>query len=194
MYLSKVWLPMLVAVGAAGGLALAQTPSYQDLGKTPTAEEIQKWDISIGPDGKELPPGNGTPDEGAKIFAAKCAVCHGPDQKGTQLAPSLVGGNGTLTTLNPVRTVGNYWPFATTLWDYINRAMPRLQGNTLKPDEVYSLTAFLLYRNGIIQETDVMDAKTLPKVHMPNRDGFVPANLDDIHDLQKRGCHLGTCP
>lgn len=91
-------------------------------------------------------------------------------------------------------TVGNYFPFATTVWDYIRRAMPRFQEGSLSPAEVYSLTAYLLYRNNIIKETDVMDASSLPKVQMPNRYGFVPPNLGDIHDYKKRGCRLGNCP
>jgi cytochrome c len=93
-----------------------------------------------------------------------------------------------------VRTIGSYWPFATTVWDYINRAMPRGNEGTLKADEIYSLTAFILFRNGIVQETAVMDAKILPKVKMPNRDGFLPPRLEDIADLQKRGCAAGHCP
>jgi len=96
--------------------------------------------------------------------------------------------------MHPKMTVGSYWPFATTIFDYIRRAMPRYQEGTLKADEVYSLTAFLLYRNDIIKEDDVIDATTLPKIKMPNRDGFIPQNTDEIHDWKKRGCKLGHCP
>src|ERR1019366_4521021 len=94
----------------------------------------------------------------------------------------------SLTTLRPVRTAGGYWPFATTVWDYINRGMPRNQSGTLSANEVYSLTAFILSKSGIIQEGDVMDEKTLPKVQMPNRNGFIPAKFSDIPDEKKRGC------
>ena len=174
--------------------ALAQTPDYRNVGKTPTQDEIHAWDIAVGPDGKGLPPGSGIATEGAKIFANKCAACHGQNLEGSPLGPRLVGGEGTLKTLSPVRTIGSYWPFATSLWDYINRAMPRNAEGSLSADEVYSLTAFLLYRNKIIPEGDVIDAKSLPQVKMPNRDGFIPARLDDIHDLKKRGCHDGYCP
>ncbi|MBI2815586.1 MAG: cytochrome c [Acidobacteria bacterium] len=154
--------------------AVAQGPAYH-LGRTPTAEEIRAWDIAIGPHGKELPPGSGTAKEGAKIYAQRCAVCHGQTAEGGA-ARSLVGGIGTLNTSNPVPTVGSFWPYATTVWDYINRAMPPppMQPGVLSADEVYSVTAFLLYRNGIIQENDVLDAKSLPKIQMPNRNGFVP--------------------
>ena len=174
--------------------ALAQMPSYSNIGRTPTEEEIRAWNIAIGPAGNELPPGSGTAREGAKIFASKCSQCHGPTAEGTPLAPRLVGGQGTISTLQPVRTIGSYWPFATTVWDYINRAMPRNQEGSLQPAEVYSLTAFILYRNGLVQETDVIDAKTLPKVPMPNRNGFLPQHLEDIRDLHKRGCDSGHCP
>lgn len=180
---------------AACSAALAQTPTYKNVGRTPTQDEIKAWDIAVGPTGRELPPGSGTSKEGATIFAQKCARCHGETGEGSTLGRALVGGQGTLTSLHPVRTVGSYWPFATTLWDYINRAMPPLQGGSLAPNEVYSLTAFVLYRNGIVkEEDDVLDAKTLPKVQMPNRNGFVPPRLEDIYEYNKRACHTGTCP
>ena len=154
--------------------AVAQTTPTTNLGRPATAEEIQAWDISVGPPGKELPPGKGTPKEGAALFARKCAACHGPTGEGGA-EKALVGGKGTLADLSPKRTVGSYWPYATTVWDYINRAMPRMQEGTLTPNEVYSLTAYLLWRNKIIGENDVMDAQSVPKVRMPNRDGFLPA-------------------
>jgi mono/diheme cytochrome c family protein len=177
--------------------ALAQTPSYSNIGRAPTKEEIQAWDISVGPDGKGLPPGQGTAKDGAPIFAAKCAVCHGPNGEGAKIGPRVVGGiadTETLTTLKPVRTVGGYWPYATTVYDFINRAMPRGQSGTLTPTEVYALTAFILAKSNIIKEDDVLDAKTLPKVQMPNRNGFVPARFEDIPDEKKRGCKQGVCP
>ena len=155
--------------------AVAQTATpLINLGRPATAEEIRRWDIAVGPAGKELPPGSGTAQEGAKVFAQKCAVCHGPTAEGG-VAKRLVGGKGTLNTLRPEKTVGAFWPFATTVWDYINRAMPQNQEGTLSANEVYAVTAFLLFRNEIIQESDVMDAKSLPKVQMPNRNGFIPA-------------------
>ena len=177
--------------------SLAQTPSYSNIGRSPTKEEIQAWDISVGPDGKGLPPGSGSAKEGAPIFAVKCAVCHGPNGEGAKIGPRIVGGiadTETLTTLKPVRTVGGYWPYATTVWDFINRAMPRGQSGTLTPNEVYAHTAFILVKSNIIKEDDVLDAKTLPKVQMPNRNGFVPARFADIPDEKKRGCKQGVCP
>jgi S-disulfanyl-L-cysteine oxidoreductase SoxD len=175
----RSWRDFLVPVmasllGFACVAALAQGPTY-NLGRTPSEKEIRTWDIAIGPEGKELPPGSGTAKEGAPIFAKKCAVCHGPTLEGSKAGPRLAGGRGTLATPHSVRTIGSFWPFATTIWDYVNRAMPRLQEGSLSADEVYAVTAFLLYKNDIIQESDVIDAKSLPKVQMPNRNGFVPA-------------------
>jgi S-disulfanyl-L-cysteine oxidoreductase SoxD len=183
-----------IVVLTACTAAWAQAPNYSNIGRVPTEEEIRAWDDAVGPAGKELPPGSGTAKDGAEIFAGKCAMCHGPAGEGTPLAPRLVGGNGTLTSPQPVLTVGSYWPFATTIFDYVRKAMPRGQEGSLTPDELYAVTAFLLYKNEIIQESDVIDAKTLPKVQMPNRDGFIPPRLADIHDIKKRGCRLGHCP
>jgi mono/diheme cytochrome c family protein len=178
-------------------VALAQAPSYSNVGRTPTKQEIEAWDISVGPDGKGLPAGQGTAKEGAPIFASKCAVCHGPEGQGAKIGPRVVGGiadTETLTTLHPVRTVGGYWPYATSVWDFIRRAMPRDESGTLTPNEVYALTAFILAKSNIIKEDDVLDAKTLPKVQMPNRNGFVPPRFADIPDEKKRGCKQGVCP
>jgi mono/diheme cytochrome c family protein len=186
-------LAPLVALAACVSAA-AQTPDYKNVGRTPTAQEVQAFDIAIGTDGKELPPGSGKSKTGARLFQQKCAACHGENQEGSSQAPALVGGKGTLTSMTPKMTAGSYWPFATTIFDYIRRAMPRYQEGSLKVDEVYSLTAFILYRNEIIKEDDVIDAATLPKIKMPNRDGFIPQNLDEIHDWKKRGCKLGHCP
>ncbi len=149
----------------------AQGPSY-GLGRTPTADEIKSWDIAISPDGKELPPGSGTAAEGSRIYMANCAACHGKTGKE---GPNdvLVGGQGTLNTKKPVRTIGSYWPYATTVWDYINRSMPFNKPGSLSANEVYAVTAYLLSLNGIIPNDEVMNAKTLPQIKMPNRNGFI---------------------
>jgi mono/diheme cytochrome c family protein len=152
--------------------AMAQSPTYK-VGRPPTEAELRAWDNVVGPDGKELPPGSGTAKEGAKVYAAKCSFCHG--QTGTEgPAPRLVGGVDSLSTRIPVLTAGSYWPFATTVWDYINRSMPRDSEGSLTPDQVYAVTAFVLFKNEIIKENDVLDSKTLLKVQMPNRFGFFP--------------------
>ncbi|MBI2815727.1 MAG: cytochrome c [Acidobacteria bacterium] len=161
----------LVALASCAA-ARAQTPLH-NLGRTPSAEEIRAWDISINPEGKGLPPGSGTAKQGETLYEHKCARCHG--KTGTE-GPNepLIGGQGTLQTERPVRTIGSFWPFATTIWDYINRGMPQYEEGSLSADQVYAITAFLLYRNGIIHESDVIDANSLPKIQMPNRNGFVP--------------------
>jgi mono/diheme cytochrome c family protein len=174
--------------------AFAQAPNYGNVGRTPTTQELQAWNQSVGPEGKELPPGSGSAKQGAELFAAKCAACHGQNGEGSQLAPRLIGGRGPLNSPTPSRTLANYWPFATTIWDYINRAMPPKQEGSLSADNVYALAAFILYRNEIIPEGQVIDAATLPKVKMPNRDGFLPERLEDIHDERARGCRAGHCP
>jgi S-disulfanyl-L-cysteine oxidoreductase SoxD len=189
------FLSALTVLGvAACAAAFAQAPSYSNLGRAPSKEEVQAWNQSIGPQGKELPPGSGTAKQGEEIFATKCAACHGPAGEGSQLAPRLVGGRGALNIPTPSRTLANYWPFATTIWDYINRAMPPKQESSLSASDVYALTAFILYRNEIVPEGQMLDAASLPKVKMPNRDGFVPQRLEDIHDQQARGCRAGHCP
>jgi S-disulfanyl-L-cysteine oxidoreductase SoxD len=151
--------------------ALAETP---DLGRPATPEEVAVWDISIGPDGAGLPPGNGTPQQGEAVYVAKCLACHGEKGSGKP-NDQLVGGLGTLTGDQPaVKTVGSFWPYATTLFDYVRRAMPANAPRSLNNDEVYAVCAYILQLNGIIAENPVMNVQTLPKVQMPNRDGFVP--------------------
>ena len=154
----------------AGSLA-AQSSAY-GLGHAPKPDEIKAWDFAISPDGKELPPGSGSASEGARTYAASCAACHGKTGKE---GPNdvLVGGQGTLNTNKAVKTVGSYWPYSTTVWDYINRAMPYDKPGSLSADEVYAVTAYLLTLNGIIKDDAVMNAKTLPQVKMPNRNGFI---------------------
>jgi len=165
------FLPVIALL--ACGAAVAQSPTYK-VGRPPTAEDLRDWDRVVGSDGRELPPGSGTAVEGAKVYAAKCAFCHG--RTGVEGPfPKLVGGVGSVNTAKPELTAGSFWPYATSVWDYINRSMPRDAEGSLKPNEVYSVTAFILNRNGIIKETDVVDNKTILEIQMPNRDGFYPA-------------------
>ena len=142
------------------------------LGAPISAEDSAPWDISIQPDGTGLPAGSGTAAAGAEIYAVKCIACHGERGAG-QPNDQLVGGQGTLTELAQVRTIGSFWPYASTVFDYIRRAMPFQAPQSLTNDEVYALTAYLLALNGIIDEDDAMNARTLARVRMPNRDGFV---------------------
>jgi cytochrome c len=164
-------LRVLLFVSLMGVCALAQSPTY-GVGRTPTAEEIRAWDIAIGPTGEELPPGRGTPKEGAQIYRMKCAGCHGATGIGGN-SPQLKSKAGPDVELwargriLPLRS-----PFATTVWDYINRAMPLNREGTLTADEVYALTAFLLSINEVIPEDSVLDAQSLPKVKMPIGDAY----------------------
>jgi cytochrome c len=149
------------------------------LGRAPTAEEIRKWDVTIPPDGRGLPPGRGTAALGKAIYTERCASCHGDNGRDPKYG-MLVGGRGTLDTAKPVRTIGSFWPYATTLWSYINRAQPLDEPGSLTPDQVYAVTAYLLYLNGIVGEHEVLDAAVLVKVQMPNRDGFVLDARPDV--------------
>jgi len=169
MRCSSSLLTAVIALSACV-TALAQGPTYQ-LGSTPSEEEIKARDTAISPDGKELPPGSGTAKEGATLFAQKCAACHGPNGDGGGLARGIV----PLGNAKPVKIAFSLVPYATTVWDFINRAMPQSKPGSLTANEVYAATAYVLYRNEIIKETDVLDASSLPKVRMPNRDNFIPA-------------------
>jgi S-disulfanyl-L-cysteine oxidoreductase SoxD len=150
--------------------AIAEGPG---LGRVATPDEIASWDVSIGPDGAGLPPGRGTPKQGETVFAEKCVACHGEKGAGKP-NDQLVGGRGSLSGEQaPVKTVGSFWPYATTLFDYVRRAMPLYAPKSLSNDEVYAVSAYILQLNGVIGEADAMDAQTLPQVQMPNRDGFI---------------------
>jgi cytochrome c len=166
----------------AAGAAAAQSPTY-GVGHPPTPAELARIDIEVLPDGRGLPAGSGTAATGKDVYTARCVTCHGPS--GTEGPQDvLVGGRGSLPAKappsRPLKTIGSYWPYATTLWDYIRRAMPFDHPGTLNNDEVYSATAYLLFLNGIVGERDVMDQMSLPRVAMPNRDGFVRDPRPDL--------------
>jgi len=157
---------------------LAQSPTFA-VGHTPTPEHLKAIDIEVTPDGGGLAPGAGTAAEGKDVYTRRCETCHGPTGKeGPQ--DILVGGRGSLNTDSPLKTVGSYWPYATTLWDYIRRAMPFDHPGTLTADEIYGVTAYVLFMNGIVGERDVVDQTTLPRIRMPNRDGFVADPRPDV--------------
>ena len=166
-------ITIVLALGSSA--AVAQGPN---LGKPVSPAEIAAWDISVSPDGTGLPPGGGTPVQGERIYVEKCAVCHGENGKGGRNA-ALVGG-APIRNMDSARTIANFWPYATTVFDYIRRAMPWQQPRTLSDNEVYALTAYILSLNKLIGENDSMNAETLPKVKMPNRDGFIIRFPDKI--------------
>ena len=163
------------AVALALALALPLAALAQqgpDLGEPISADDLAPWDISIETDGVGLPPGSGTPSEGETVYAQHCLACHGAEGAG-QPNDALVGGHGTLEQLAQVRTIGSFWPYASTVFDYIRRAMPFMTPQSLSDDEVYAVTAYLLYLNGIIDEDQEMNARTLSRIEMPNADGFI---------------------
>jgi len=171
-------------VAALAGCApsdAAQAPDqprrFGDIGRTATGSEIRAWDIDVNPSGAGLPAGRGTFDRGATVYAQQCASCHGAQGEGIAPNPRLVGTDPKDFAFaeNPraVKTIGNYWPYATTLYDYINRAMPFATPGSLSPSDVYSVTAWLLAENGIIGRDEIMTSRTLPRVKMPAADRFV---------------------
>lgn len=186
----------LIGLGAMPPYGLAQEPQamqaqQQDqtsgdpvgrygLGTRPTRNEIAGWNIDASPPGRGLPKASGSVEQGRDIYAAKCVACHGPDGSGPM--DRLVGGRGTLDSEKPVRTVGSYWPYATTLWDYIRRAMPFDNPNTLSPEEVYAVTAYVLHMNGLLPANATLDQAVLPQVQMPNRGAFYVERRPDVRN------------
>jgi mono/diheme cytochrome c family protein len=174
---------VLVTQAFRPAVTTAQSPTL-GYGRAPTPDELKAIDIEVTPDGKGLAPGSSTAAAGRSVYTRRCETCHGPTGKeGPQ--DVLVGGQGSLATSTPQKTVGSYWPYATTLWDYIRRAMPFEHPGTLTTDEVYGATAYLLFMNGIVKEQDVIDQTTLVQVKMPNRNGFIADPRPDMPPRKK---------
>ncbi|HMG60713.1 MAG TPA: cytochrome c [Burkholderiales bacterium] len=167
---------IVLALGLGSGAVYSAGPN---LGTPIEPADIAAWDISIQPDGTGLPMGGGTPAQGARIFAQKCALCHGENGKGGVFA-ALVGGTPLASGIDTPKTIANFWGYSTTVFDFIRRAMPWQQPRSLTDNEVYALTAFILAQNKLIGEDDSMNAETLPRVRMPNRDGFIIRFPDKI--------------
>lgn len=161
------------------GITLAPQPF--GIGRPVTADELKGWDIAVRPDGHGLPPGKGSVKEGEALFQERCAACHGEFGEGKDRWPALIGGSGKLTDDDPKKGVGNYWPFATTLFDYIRRAMPFGNAQSLTDDEVYAITAYVLHLNDVLKEDAVLDRDSLVKIKLPNAGNFVPDPRPDIH-------------
>lgn len=177
---SKLLLATLLAVAAP-----AHAQVY-GLGQAATPRAIAAWDIDVSPDGQGLPKGSGSVAAGQAVYAAQCAACHGAKGEGKP-ADALVGGRGTLATGKPVKTIGSFWPYATTVFDFIRRAMPYQAPQSLSADEVYAVTAYLLHLNAIVPADAQLDATSLPQVRMPNREGFV---ADTRPDTVSTSCAL----
>jgi len=171
----------LAAVAVCGSARAA--PSLYHLGRPATDADIAAAGISVGSDGHGLPAGSATAREGRPLYESICANCHGRRGEGSETYPALVGGQNTLKSAHPILTIGSYWPYATTVWDYINRAMPYQNPGTLTTQQVYALTAYLLYLNKIVTERQLLNQHTLPLIRMPNRDGFVADPRPDVPDI-----------
>jgi S-disulfanyl-L-cysteine oxidoreductase SoxD len=178
MRIREFGLAMLLAAGLSSS-AEPQTQGRYGLGRPATPAEVSGWNIDIDRRGTNLPPGSGSVSKGREIYDQQCAGCHGAKGEGG-VSDRLAGGQGTLATSNPVKTVGSYWPYATTLFDYIRRAMPRTAPQSLSNDEVYAVSAYVLYLNGLVPAEATLDAKSLPAIKMPNRDNFVSDPRPDV--------------
>jgi len=175
---------MIVALGFAVE-GHAEEAGHYGYGQDATAEQIAGWDIDIRPDGMGLPPGGATPEDGEMLYEEKCASCHGSFGEGVGRYPVLSGGEGTLTEARPEKTVGSFWPYASTLWDYIHRAMPFTAPESLTDEEVYATTAYVLYLNDLIEYDFELTQENLADVEMPNKDGFF---FDDRPDVKAKRC------
>ena len=168
---------------------VAQSTGHYGYGKDASPAEVAGWDIDIRPDGLGLPPGSATPEDGEMMYEDKCALCHGSFGEGVGRYPVLAGGEGTLTEPRPEKTVGSFWPYASTLWDYIHRAMPFAEPESLSDEEVYAITAYVLYLNDLVDYEFELNQDSLATIEMPNKDGFF---FDDRPDTANELC-MSNC-
>lgn len=179
MWSKRLFRTALLAFAGAMACSAPAFATRYNIGQPITPEQLSGWDIDVRPDGAGLPPGKGSVKQGQEVYANACAVCHGDKGEGRRVEGAvggfdrLVGGQGTLDKPAPVVTIGSFWPYATTLFDYVRRAMPFHAPQSLTSDEVYAVSAYLLHLNGIVGEDAALDAKSLAEVKMPNRDGFI---------------------
>ena len=176
-----------IAAVALAGQAAAEPLG---LGRPALPEEIDAWDVAVLPDGRGLKPGSGDVATGEEVFAEKCAACHGEFAEGIDSWPVLAGGEGTLTDARPVKTVGSYWPYLSTTWDYVHRSMPFGAAQTVSPDETYAIVAFILYSNGIVEDDFVLSNENFAEITLPNADGFYP---DDRAEAEYPGFSAEPC-
>jgi cytochrome c5 len=177
--------PSLVLLLLLSWTVAAEQAGYYGYGKTATPHEIAGWDIDVRPDGTGLPPGTGSVEDGEWIYEDQCAECHGSFGEGVGRYPAISGGEGTLTDARPHKSVGSFWPYTSTLWDYIHRAMPFMQPESLTDDEVYAVTAYVLYLNDIVSDDFVLTDQNLASTELPNRAGF---KADDRPDTSNTRC------
>jgi S-disulfanyl-L-cysteine oxidoreductase SoxD len=185
---------MVVLALVTGGSAAAEPAKKLGLGRVATPAEVKAWDIDVRPDGQGLPEGQGKVSDGEKIYAEQCAACHGDFGEGVDRWPVLVGGRGTLKSDRPVKTVGSYWPFASTVFDYIKRAMPFGNAQSLSNDQVYALTAYLLYMNEVIKDENfVLSKKNFASIKMPNEKNFIPDGRPDTPQVSATALCMTNC-
>ena len=186
--LVKTWLAGGLMLALSAAPALASDRPF-NLGKIATAEEVAGWDIDVRPDGLGAPVGMGNAIDGEEIYADLCAACHGDFGEGVDRWPELVGGEGSLNTHDPLKTTGSYWPYASTLYDYVYRAMPFGEAQSLSHDETYQIVAFLLYMNDIVEDDFDLSHGNIGSIKMPNRDGFfMPDPRPDAQPLNAEPC------
>ena len=169
-----------VCLMVATAVAAADKPGYYGYGQPATTEQIAGWDIDVRPDGVGLPPGSGTVEDGEFLYEEKCAACHGSFGEGVGRFPSLAGGEGSLKDERPQKTVGSYWKYTSTLWDYIHRAMPFAQPESLSDDEVYAVTAYVLYLNDLVEDDFELTRENLSTIRLPNEGSFIPDQRPDV--------------
>jgi cytochrome c len=177
-----------LAVLALASATPAHAQNRYGIGQAATAAEIAGWNIDVDRDGHNLPPGSGTVSHGREVFAQQCAACHGANGEGSGIGDRLAGGQGSLASPQPVRTVGSYWPYAPTLFDYIRRAMPQNAPQSLSNEDVYAVSAYVLHLNGLLPADGTLDAKTLAAIRMPNRRMFTG---DPRPDVKNPACMTG---
>ena len=164
----------------ASAVAAADKSGYYGYGQLATPEQIAGWDIDVRPDGVGLPPGSGTVEDGETLYEEQCAACHGSFGEGVGRFPSLAGGEGSLKDERPQKTVGSYWKYTSTLWDYIHRAMPFAQPESLSDDEVYAVTAYVLYLNDLVEDDFELTRENLSSIRLPNEGSFIPDQRPDV--------------
>ena len=177
MPILKPALALLLTMVASS--AYAETQGHYGIGRTASDAEIAGWNIDIGRNGENLPPGSGTVSQGRELFAQQCAACHGDKGEGG-VGERLVGGQGTIATPKPIKTVGSFWPYAPTLFDYIRRAMPQNAPQSLSNEDVYAVSAYILNLNGLLPADATLDGKSLAAIKMPNRNNFVGDTRPDV--------------
>ena len=184
MFQYGIQVTMALMMFSSSAQATAAESGYYGYGKPATAEEIAGWDIDVRPDGTGLPEGSGSVEDGEWLYEEKCAECHGSFGEAVGRYPALSGGEGSLTDDRPRKTIGSFWPYASTLWDYIHRAMPYTQPESLTDDEVYAITAYVLYLNEIVEDDFVLDRETFKDVVLPNQGNFTADNRPDTSNTR----------